>query len=115
MRDSYFEFKSAVAADHISSSSSITSATFVYSTASCASTASWASTAGVLIFSSSFLKEMSTEYYNCVVKVNIDKASGRVTHANYSTPLYMNIVVDMFGTHKALMGVTFEKDYTIEY
>lgn len=63
----------------------------------------------------SFLKEMSTEYYNCVVKVNIDKATGRVTHANYSTPLYMNIVVDMFGTHKALMGVTFEKDYTIEY
>ena len=62
-----------------------------------------------------FLKEMSTEYYNCVVKVNIDKASGRVTHANYSTPLYMNVVVDMFGTHKAVMGVTFEKDYTIEY
>ncbi len=62
-----------------------------------------------------FLKEMSTEYYNCVVKVNIDKETGRVIHANYSTPLYMNVVVDMFGTHKALMGVTFEKDYTIEY
>ncbi len=63
----------------------------------------------------SFLKEMSTEYYNCVVKVTIDKTSGRVTHANYSTPLYMNVVVEMFGTHKAVMGVTFEKDYTIEY
>lgn len=62
-----------------------------------------------------FLREMSTEYYNCVVKVTIDKATGRVTHANYSTPLYMNVVVDMFGTHKAVMGVTFEKDYTIEY
>ncbi len=63
----------------------------------------------------SFIKEFSTEYYNCVVKVNIDKETGRVTHANYSTPLYMNVVVDMFGTHKAVMGVTFEKDYTIEY
>lgn len=63
----------------------------------------------------SFIKEFSTEYYNCVVKVNIDKETGRVTHANYSTPLYMNVVVEMFGTHKAVMGVTFEKDYTIEY
>lgn len=63
----------------------------------------------------SFIKEFSTEYYNCVVKVNIDKETGRVTHANYSTPLYMNVVAEMFGTHNVVMGVTFEKDYTIEY
>lgn len=63
----------------------------------------------------SFLKEFSTEYYNCVVKVKIDKETGKVTHANYSTPLYMNVIVDMFGTHHVVMGVTFEKDYTIEY
>lgn len=62
-----------------------------------------------------FLKEFTTEYYNCVVKVNIDKASGRVTHANYSTPLVMNVVVNLLGTHNVVVGVTFEKDYTIEY
>ncbi|MBR5246285.1 MAG: hypothetical protein IKV25_02810 [Clostridia bacterium] len=62
-----------------------------------------------------FLKEFSTEYYNCVVKVNIDKETGRVTHANYSTPLSMNIVVNMLGTHSVAVGVTFEKDYTIYY
>ena len=63
----------------------------------------------------SFLKEFSTEYYNCVVKVNIDKETGRVTHANYSTPLNMNIIVSLLGTHNVAVGVTFEKDYTIEY
>ena len=62
-----------------------------------------------------FLKEFTTEYYNCVVKVNIDKQSGRVTHANYSTPLTMNVVVNLLGTHNVVVGVTFEKDYTIEY
>lgn len=63
----------------------------------------------------SFITEFSTEYYNCVVKVKIDKASGRVIYANYTTPLYMNTVVEMFGTHNIIFGVTFEKDYTIEY
>ncbi len=62
-----------------------------------------------------FLKEFTTEYYNCVVKVNIDKQSGRVIHANYSTPLIMNVVVNLLGTHSVVVGVTFEKDYTIEY
>ena len=63
----------------------------------------------------SFLKEFSTEYYNCVVKVNIDKETGRVTHANYSTPLSMNVIVSLLGTHNVVVGVTFEKDYTLEY
>ncbi len=63
----------------------------------------------------SFLKEFTTEYYNCVVKVKIDKQSGRVTHANYSTPLYMYATVEMLGVHNVVFGVTFEKDYTIEY
>ena len=63
----------------------------------------------------SFVKEFSTEYYNCVVKVKIDKQTGRVTYANYSTPLYMDSTVDFMGTHRVIFGVTFEKDYTIEY
>lgn len=63
----------------------------------------------------SFVKNFTTEYYNCVVKVKIDKQSGRVTHANYSTPLYMDSTVDFMGTHRVIFGVTFEKDYTIEY
>lgn len=63
----------------------------------------------------SFITEFSADYYNCVVKVKIDKESGRVVYANYSTPLYMNATVEMFGTHNVVFGVTFEKDYTIEY
>lgn len=63
----------------------------------------------------SFVKEFTTEYYNCVVKVKIDKQTGRVTSANYSTPLYMDSTVDFMGTHRVIFGVTFEKDYTIEY
>lgn len=63
----------------------------------------------------SFLKEFSTEYYNCEVTATIDKETGRMTHALYSTPLKLNVVVDMFGTHSATVGLTFIKDYSITY
>ncbi|MBO5858617.1 MAG: hypothetical protein J6R20_02450 [Clostridia bacterium] len=63
----------------------------------------------------SMLKEMSTSYYNCTVTVTVDKASGRVIHAVYSTPLVMHMIVNLFGTHEVQAGITFTKDYTIEY
>lgn len=63
----------------------------------------------------SFLEEFSTNYYDCEVTATIDKATGRVTHIVYSTPLTLNVVVSMLGTHTASVGFTFVKDYTITY
>lgn len=63
----------------------------------------------------SFLEEFSTDYYDCEVTATIDKATGRMTHAVYSTPLKLNVVVSLFGTHSATVGLTFIKDYSITY
>ena len=63
----------------------------------------------------SMLEEFSTNYYDCEVTATIDKATGRVTHIVYSTPLTLNVVVNMVGTHSASVGFTFVKDYTITY
>lgn len=63
----------------------------------------------------SFIEQFTTDYRNCRVKVIIDKATGRVTHSWYSTSLILNVTVDLFGTHNATVGLTFEKDYTITY
>lgn len=63
----------------------------------------------------SFIEEFSTEYYNCVVKATIDKATGRMVKTNYTTPLVLKVRVNLFGTHDASLGFTFEKDYTITY
>ena len=63
----------------------------------------------------SFLEEFSTNYYDCEVTATIDKATGRMTHAVYSTPLKLNVVVSLFGTHSASVGLTFVKDYSITY
>ncbi len=62
-----------------------------------------------------FIEKFTTKYYNCEVKATIDKASGRVTHISYSTPLVLEATVNMFGTHNAAVGLTFVKDYTITY
>ncbi len=62
-----------------------------------------------------FLKEFSTSYYNCEVTATIDKATGRMVHAVYSTPLVFNVIVEMFGTHNVVAEFTFIKDYTITY
>lgn len=63
----------------------------------------------------SFIEQFTTDYRNCRVRVIIDKATGRVTHSWYSTSLILNVTVDLFGTHNAAVGLTFEKDYTITY
>lgn len=62
-----------------------------------------------------FLKEFSTSYYNCEVTATIDKETGRMVHAVYSTPLIFNVVVSLFGTHSANVGLTFIKDFSITY
>lgn len=63
----------------------------------------------------SFVEKFDTQYSDCVVKCKIDKASGHTTWANYMTPLVLNVTVNMFGTHDAAVGLSFEKDYTIYY
>lgn len=63
----------------------------------------------------SFIKEFSTTYYNCEIKATMDKATGRITHIVYTTPLVMNMTVNLLGTHSGSIGFTFIKDYTIAY
>ena len=63
----------------------------------------------------SFLEEFSATYYNCEVTATIDKATGRMTHAVYSTPLTMSVVVNLLGTHDVGASITFIKDYSITY
>lgn len=63
----------------------------------------------------SFIESFTTEYYDCEIKARIDKKTGNVVWANYTTPLVLNIRVNMFGTHDLSAGLTFEKDYTITY
>jgi hypothetical protein len=63
----------------------------------------------------SFLEEFSATYYNCEVTATIDKATGRMVHVVYSTPLTMKVVVNLLGTHNVGASITFIKDYSITY
>ena len=63
----------------------------------------------------SFVKEFTTEYYDCEIIATVDKATGNVTHIVYITPVTLSLTVDMFGTHNGQVGFTFEKDYSITY
>lgn len=71
--------------------------------------------AGEVAEKAPFVKKFTTAYYNCEVKATIDKESGKVTHIIYSTPLLLEITVNLFGTHDAAAGLTFVKDYSITY
>lgn len=62
-----------------------------------------------------FVTDFSTYYYDCEVTATIDKATGRMTHAVYSTPLTLNVAVEFLGSHSASVGFTFVKDYSITY
>ena len=61
------------------------------------------------------IKKFDCQYFDCVLKCKIDKATGNMTWANYTTPLIMDMEVNMFGTHQVSCEVSFEKDYTITY
>ncbi|MGN0448404.1 MAG: hypothetical protein ACI4GC_07660 [Acutalibacteraceae bacterium] len=65
---------------------------------------------------SAILKEFIINYYDCVIKCKIDKASGHLTWASYVTPLTIECKVSMLVTTvDATVGLTFEKDYTVTY
>ena len=63
----------------------------------------------------SILKDFTTLYYDCEIRCRIDKATGRTVWSSYTTPVIMKVNVEMFGTLAAQVGMSFEKDYTIEY
>ena len=63
----------------------------------------------------SFVEKFTTDYYNCEITATIDKASGNVVHIRYTTPVALEMTVNMFGTHDGSVGFTFEKDYSITY
>ncbi len=62
-----------------------------------------------------FVTRFDATYYDCVLKCKIEKSTGNMIWANYLTPLVMEVTVNMFGTHDASIGLSFEKDYTIKY
>ncbi len=62
-----------------------------------------------------FLTKFSTYYFDCEVKATIDKSTGRLIHIIYSTPVNLDVSVELFGKHDASVGFTFIKDYTITY
>lgn len=63
----------------------------------------------------SLIKKFDTYYSSCEIKATIDKATGRMVHTNYKTPVMLDLTINMFGTHDVSVGYTFEKDYTITY
>lgn len=63
----------------------------------------------------SMIEKFDTTYYDCVLKCKIDKATGNMTWASYKTPLVIEAVVNILGTHEAAVGLSFEKDYNIFY
>lgn len=61
------------------------------------------------------VQKMNMEYFDCVIRCKIDKASGRTTWSNYLSPVVFDCEVKMLGTLAAKVGFSFEKDYTITY
>ena len=61
------------------------------------------------------VQSFSAEYYDCVVKCKIDKATGHTTWSNYTLPILLRVEAKLFGTLHAEVGMTFEHDYTITY
>ena len=61
------------------------------------------------------VKSFTTEYTDCRVIAKFEKSTNRMVHANYFTPMKLNVTVNFLGTHDASMETSFEKDYTITY
>ncbi len=61
------------------------------------------------------VQKMDMRYFDCVIKCKIDKATGRTTWSNYTSPVVFDCEVKMIGTMAAKVGFSFEKDYTITY
>ena len=74
-------------------------------------------TSEIMAKAPSMVKGFNTEYYDCVIKCKIDKATGRTIWSSYTTPVVLKLQLDIpiVGDFEAQVGMTFEKDYTITY
>ncbi len=63
-----------------------------------------------------FITAFSAEYYDCVIRCRVNKETGRVVWANYTAPVVIRLGLDAgIAQFDAQIGITFEKDYSIEY
>ncbi len=63
----------------------------------------------------SFVEDFSTLYYDCQITATINKKTGNTVHITYTTPLLLNMTVNLFGNFTGVVAFTFVKDYTITY
>lgn len=62
------------------------------------------------------IKKFDTTYEGCVIKCKIDKATKRVTWANYYTPFKIDAVVNVvLSDVDAVFVMSYERDYTVTY
>lgn len=63
----------------------------------------------------SMIEKFDSQYYNCVVKCKIDKATGRMTWSNYTVSVIIDCTAKIVKVFDVKCGMTFEKDYNIFY
>ncbi len=63
----------------------------------------------------SMIEKFDSNYYDCVVKCKIDKATGRMTWSNYTVSVIIDCRAKIVKVFDVKCGMTFEKDYNIYY
>lgn len=63
----------------------------------------------------SMIEKFDSQYYDCFVRCKIDKATGKMTWANYTVSVIIDCRAKMIKTFDVKCGMTFEKDYNIFY
>ena len=63
----------------------------------------------------SMIEKFDSNYYNCFVRCKIDKATGRMTWANYTVSVIIDCKAKIVKVFDVKCGMTFEKDYNITY
>ena len=65
---------------------------------------------------SSMIKKFDAIYEGCVIRCKIDKATNRVTWANFYTPFTIDAVINvLFSEVTTIAVMSYERDYTITY
>lgn len=65
---------------------------------------------------SSMIKKFDAIYEGCVIRCKIDKATNRVTWANFYTPFTIDALINiLFSELKTVAVMSYERDYTITY
>ena len=63
----------------------------------------------------SMIKKFDAIYEGCVIKCKIDKATNRVTWANFYTPYTIDAVMTIIVDLSTTVVLSYERDYTITY